>query len=174
MNKVDVPFSWKMVLNPLVLTTFFAIVVLDQITKWWIILNLPLGQRIPLLSFFEITHIKNRGAAFGIFHDSSPLFRAVFFGIVTIVCVFLLVQWMGKTLPREKYLRFFLALTLGGAVGNLIDRVLFGEVTDFVHVFYQGATRLYSFPAFNVADSAISVGITLILVQVFFFSKQKS
>lgn len=130
---------------------------------------MPLGSKIELLSFFELVHIKNRGAAFGIFHDASPAFRAIFFGIVTLVCVWLLLNWLGSTPVRERLQRIGLSLILGGALGNVIDRVFFGEVTDFVHVFY----RNFSWPAFNVADSAISVGVVLILGTVFWQWLQK-
>jgi signal peptidase II len=166
----ELEFSAKRVFQPLHIGIFVGVLVLDQLTKVLIMWKLPLGSKIPLLPFFEITHIKNRGAAFGIFHDSSDTFRAIFFGIVTIICIYLLVQWLGKTPLKEKLIRVCLAMVLGGAFGNLIDRVAFGEVTDFVHVFWRG---VYSYPAFNIADSAISVGIALILLHVFVLSKRK-
>ncbi|PIR23703.1 MAG: signal peptidase II [Deltaproteobacteria bacterium CG11_big_fil_rev_8_21_14_0_20_45_16] len=165
----EVKFSWRTLTSPLCQATFWTVLIADQLSKWLVQAKLELGGRIPLLPFLEITHIKNRGAAFGIFHDSSNAFRIVFFGLVTVVCVFLLVQWLGKTPVQERALRFFLSMTLGGAFGNLIDRVSFGEVTDFIHVFYNPID--FSFPAFNIADSAISVGIALILLRVFIAPK---
>lgn len=160
----NIKFSWSLVRSPLVITTVVAVLILDQLTKFLIIWNLPLYQNIPLLPFLEITHVKNKGAAFGIFHDLPDSIRLVFFGVVTIICVALLVQWLGKTPLNQKWMRFYLALTIGGAFGNAIDRFAFGEVTDFIHVYWKD---VWSYPSFNVADSAISVGITMILFSVF-------
>jgi signal peptidase II len=144
------------------IVTVLVSVILDQVTKYLVIFNMRLGERIPILPFFDLVHIKNRGAAFGIFHDSSPMFRLIFFGIVTIVCVYLLVYWLGTTPREDKWQRFALALILGGALGNLKDRVFFGQVTDFARIYYEA----WSWPAFNIADSAISIGVTIVVLKL--------
>jgi len=118
MTSKEVQFSFKLLWSCLSLWTIGIVFVLDQITKWFIRTNLNLGQHIPLLPFLEITRLNNKGAAFGMFHNSSVAFRAVFFGIVTIICIYLLTQWLGKTPLSERFMRFSLAMTLGGAFGN--------------------------------------------------------
>lgn len=160
--KNSVQFNWRLALLPMHLVVVISSVILDQITKYLVIFNMQLGERIPLLPVLDLVHIKNRGAAFGIFHDASPWFRLIFFGVVTIVCVYLLVYWLGTTPKEDRWQRFALALILGGALGNLKDRVFFGQVTDFVRVYYQD----WSWPAFNVADSAISVGVVIIILRL--------
>jgi len=155
-------FEWAKLWKPLHIWTIAVIFILDQLTKYLVIWLMPLGKVIPVFAFFDFVHIKNRGAAFGIFHDSSPLFRALFFGIVTIVCVWLLLNWLGATPLKDRLQRFGLCLILGGALGNVKDRIVFGEVTDFIHFYYQS----FSWPAFNIADAAISIGVALILFQM--------
>lgn len=161
----QLPFSFKRALLPMHWITVLTCLIGDQVIKYLIIFKVPRGASIEVLPFFEIVHIKNRGAAFGMFHDASPTFRLVFFGIVTIVALVWLVRELGMTAPESKGLRFALALILGGALGNVKDRVIFGEVTDFLHVFYKE----FSWPAFNIADSCISVGVTIML---FLFAHQ--
>lgn len=168
MSTSSVSFNWKLALAPMHLVVAIGVFVLDQLTKYLIIFNLELGRSIPVLPFFEIVHVKNKGAAFGIFHDSSPAFRLLFFGAVTIVCLILLTYWLGTTPVFEKLQRLGLSLILGGALGNLKDRAIFGEVTDFVHVFYKS----YSWPAFNIADSAISVGVAIIFIHLLLSTKK--
>lgn len=155
-------FSWKLALNPLHLWIVGIIFVLDQLTKYWIIWTMRIGEGFFVLPFFEITHIKNKGAAFGIFHNSSPMFRIIFFGIVTIVCLYLLIYWLGTTPLSDRWQRIGLSLILGGAIGNLKDRIIFGEVTDFLYIHYGE----FYWPAFNIADAAISSGVAIILLRV--------
>ena len=141
--------------------TVVSVFALDQITKYLIIFKMEVGDRIEILPIFNIVHYKNKGAAFGMFHDSSPTFRLVFFGLVTIACVFYLVWSLATTPEADKFYRFIIALILGGALGNVKDRMIFQQVTDFLD-FHWGIEH---FPAFNVADMAITSGVSLMILQ---------
>jgi signal peptidase II len=156
---------WKSVLRPLHIWTVCSVFILDQITKFLVVQWMPVGHRIPLLDpYLNLVHTKNKGAAFGIFHETTPIFRILFFGAVTLVCVYLLLNWLSTATQQEKLSRFSLSLILGGAFGNLLDRVVFGQVTDFVDCYFSWWD--YHFAAFNVADSAISVGVALIFLNL--------
>lgn len=120
-----------------------------------------MGTQIEILPFINLVHTKNRGAAFGMFHNTGASFRLLFFGAVTIVCLYTLIHWLGTIDERKRFQRFCFSLILGGAFGNLLDRICFGEVTDFVDAYYNG----YHFYVFNIADSAITVGVTLLIAQ---------
>ena len=135
-----------------------VVVVVDQITKFYIERNFFLHESVTLIeNFLDITSVRNQGAAFGILADSS--LRKPFFIIVSIAAG-LFILWYIHHLERDQdFLKFPLSLIFAGAMGNLIDRVRLGEVIDFIDVhWYQ-----YHWPAFNVADSAISIGVTLLL-----------
>lgn len=139
------------------------IVILDQITKFYVDASMRLHESIPVIDgFFSITHVRNPGAAFGFLADASPLFRAIFFVAVTILAILLVLHYIWKSRAEEPLLTFALSLILSGAVGNLIDRVRLGEVIDFLDV-YVGP---HHWPAFNVADSAISVGAVILLIEI--------
>ena len=160
MSQVQVPFDKKLALEKKVWIIAFGIFVLDQLTKYLVIWKLNVGDVVEVLPFFNLVHYKNRGAAFGMFHNSSPEFRIVFFGLVTIVFLALIVYWLGTAPLKERAYRLALTLILGGALGNVKDRVIFQQVTDFLD-FYVGS---YHWPAFNVADSAITVGVCWIIL----------
>lgn len=136
-----------------------AVVVLDQITKAIVTTRIPLHETIPVIrGFFDLTHVKNTGAAFGLFASLSSPARAT---VLTAVAggVFLAVLAWSLTSPVTfTRLQTALALVLGGAVGNLIDRVRFQSVTDFLRFYVDR----WEWPSFNVADSAISVGVVLL------------
>lgn len=130
------------------------IVVIDQVSKAWIRSNILLGQRIipidALGPFFGIVNWTNTGVAFGLFQNQGSLFTFLAI-IVSIVIIYYF-----PSIAREDWpLRVALGLQLGGAIGNLIDRILFGEVTDFISIGH--------FPVFNVADSSISIGIVVLI-----------
>ena len=142
-----------------------GVVLLDQITKWLIIRYLPLYTHITVIDhFFNITHVLNPGGAFGFFAEQSPGIRKfVFLFLSSGVALFVL--WLyRKTAQSHIFLSYGLALIFGGAVGNLIDRFRFGKVVDFLD-FYVGALH---WPAFNVADSAISIGMGILIYHVVF------
>ena len=129
-----------------------AIIALDQITKYLIVNSLSPYDSIEVFSFLHIVNVRNTGAAFGSFKSLG----SSFFIIVAVAAIGFVVY----LLMKRTYNTFGLSLILGGAVGNLIDRVLYGQVVDFVD-FSIGS---YHWPAFNVADSALTVGIIIILM----------
>ncbi len=139
------------------------IILLDQITKFYVDSSMRLHESIPVIQgLFSITYVRNPGAAFGFLADTSPLFRSIFFVAVTVLAIILAVHYIWKSRAGEPLLTFALSLILSGAVGNLIDRVRLGEVIDFLDV-YIGS---YHWPAFNVADSAISVGAVILFIEL--------
>jgi len=113
--------------------------------------------------FFDLTYVRNPGAAFGFLAQASPAFRSFFFSAVAVVAVFLILYFIIRHKEGTLLQATALSLISGGALGNLLDRVRFGEVVDFLD-FYVGS---YHWPAFNVADSAISVGACLLLYEIF-------
>ncbi len=141
------------------------VVLADQITKALVTKYLPLHKNIPVIEgIFDITHILNPGGAFGLMADMSVVVRTIVFLFISSLAVGLILYFYIKT-PREYvFLAFAFALIFGGAIGNLIDRVRFGVVVDFLD-FYIGK---YHWPAFNIADSAITVGIFIFLYHLLF------
>jgi len=140
-----------------------AIILLDQATKQVIVRTLRLGQGIPVIpNFFDIVFVLNPGAAFSFLATLPDSVRTPFFIIISVTAVILIIVYRTRHLQRHALASLSLALILGGAIGNLIDRLRYGMVVDFllVHV-YQ-----YHWPAFNVADSAISVGVMLMVLDL--------
>ena len=139
--------------NVVLLLIALLIVVADQLIKIWIRSNLAVGQSMPDTGFFQITHVNNSGAAFGLFQGQT--FALTVFASVIIVGLLLYVFFISRRVHfLENMLgRTGLGLVLGGAAGNLIDRVRFGYVTDFIDVGL--------WPAFNIADSAVTVGVII-------------
>ncbi|MBC2710801.1 MAG: signal peptidase II [Desulfosarcina sp.] len=139
------------------------VVVLDQITKLLVLAKMPLFHSIAVIpGFFNLTHIRNPGGAFGFMASGSQEIRNLLFIGVSAIAMGLIVYFYRSTPKTYPYLASALAMIFGGAVGNLIDRLRFGEVVDFLDV-YVGT---YHWPAFNVADSAITVGITIFIIHV--------
>ncbi|MBI5136837.1 MAG: signal peptidase II [Nitrospirae bacterium] len=137
------------------------VVALDQISKEWVLGNMGLHESIPVVpGLFSITSVRNPGAAFGLFSNSGPELRTAFLAGVSVLAVVLLTIYYLRSAPHERVPRLAAALVIGGAVGNLIDRLRFGHVVDFLDI-YVGR---HHWPAFNVADSAITVGITLFVL----------
>lgn len=134
-----------------------VIVVIDQITKVVIMQNFVLHETLFVTSFFNLVRVHNSGAAFSLLADAGG-WQRVFFIVVAVVAS-IWVVWLLRRYPQQKLFCLALGMILGGAIGNLIDRVLFGAVVDFVQVHYAG----YFFPAFNVADSAITCGAGLLI-----------
>ncbi|MEA3470839.1 MAG: signal peptidase II, partial [Thermodesulfobacteriota bacterium] len=136
----------------------------DQFLKAYIGATMNLHESIPLIEgYFNITYVKNPGAAFGFLSNASPQFRSLFLITVTVIAIVLILYFISKSTAKEVFLTFSLSLILGGAVGNLIDRIRFGEVTDFLDFYISS----YHWPAFNVADSAISLGALVLVVEIF-------
>jgi len=137
------------------------IVIADQFTKTLIIGNFQHGEGITVTSFFNLVRVHNEGAAFSFLATASGWQRWFFTALGLVAAVFIV--WMLRTHGGQRLFGLALALVLGGAVGNVIDRLLHGYVVDFIQVHYGG----WYFPSFNVADSAISVGaICLILDEI--------
>jgi signal peptidase II len=144
-----------------------ALVVLlaDQITKLLIVDSFAWGDGQPVTAYFNLVRVHNSGAAFSMLSSASGWQRWFFTGIGVVATGFIV--WMLRSHPTQKLFCFALALVLGGAVGNVIDRLAYGHVIDFLDfhwdwlapLFYQG-----HFPAFNVADSAISVGAACLIL----------
>lgn len=136
----------------------------DWVTKLWIDQNLIYGDRIPVLDgVLYVSHVRNPGAAFGLFASSPELFRRIFFVGVTILAVALIISFFRRLAPRDCIPAFALGLIFSGACGNMIDRLWRGEVVDFIHF------RLpygYSWPDFNFADSYIVVGVLILAFEL--------
>jgi signal peptidase II len=139
-----------------------AFLVADQVTKQLIVSNMDLYQSIDILSFFNLTYVHNPGAAFSFLADQGGWQRWFFTAIAAIASIVFIV-WLAKTPKQQVLLSVAFALMLSGAVGNLIDRVLFGYVIDFLDFYGFG----YHFPAFNVADSMIFIGAALMIFDSF-------
>ena len=149
----------------LFLSIALTVVVLDQVTKLMVVAWIPLFHSISVIpGFFNLTHIHNPGGAFGFMAAGHPGVRNLLFLGVSSVAMAVLILFYRSTPRTHPWLASALAMIFGGAVGNLIDRLRFREVIDFLDV-YLGA---YHWPAFNVADSAITVGITIFIIHVVF------
>jgi signal peptidase II len=143
---------------------FLIVLVLDLATKIAIDMHLSYADRIPVIpGFFYLTHVRNTGAAFGLFSDAPQVYRLSFFISVSLVAVGIIVSFFRKLSPGDRLAALALGLILGGAVGNLIDRIFRQEVVDFLHF---RLWRGYSWPDFNVADSAIVVGVGLLVLEL--------
>ncbi|NDY90207.1 lipoprotein signal peptidase [Ideonella sp. TBM-1] len=129
-----------------------VLVLLDQFTKVLILGHFQLGDSVTVTSFFNVVRVHNPGAAFSFLADASGWQRWFFTGLAVVASGFIV--WMLKKHPGQTLFCLAISLILGGAIGNVIDRVLYGYVVDFVQLHYGG----WAFPAFNVADSAITGG----------------
>lgn len=146
------------------LLTAPVLIVIDQITKVYIDSTMTLHDSLPVIpGFFNITYVRNPGAAFGFLAGASPLFRSIFFLGISAVAIGCIFYYIKKSRDDEPFLILALSLILSGAVGNFIDRARFGEVIDFLDV-YIGS---HHWPAFNVADSAISIGAVILIIEMF-------
>jgi len=137
-----------------------AVLVLDQLTKWYVRRTVSLYESIAVIdSLFNITHVRNTGGAFSLLAGSSRAVRLPFFLLVSMVAVVVLLFFVRRVRPEQRLLLFALGVILGGALGNFADRLVYGEVTDFLDFHWRG----YYWPAFNVADSCITVGMLILL-----------
>jgi len=136
-----------------------VVLIFDQITKAWIAASLSLYDRIELLSFLNITRVHNRGAAFSFLSTASG-WQRWFFTVLAFAISVMILLWLRRLPAGQQRLAAGLALVLGGALGNLWDRLQYGYVVDFIDVYYGN----WHWPAFNVADSAITVGAVLLIL----------
>jgi len=143
-------------------------VALDQASKLAIDASMQLYQSIELIPFFNLTYVRNTGAAFSFLSEAGG-WQRWFLAILAFIISIVLAVWLAKLKKHEILMAASLSLILGGAIGNLIDRVLYGYVIDFLDVYYQS----WHWPAFNVADSAITVGVILMLLESVGVGKSK-
>ncbi len=156
--------------NKYILVSLIASVtlVLDQVTKYLICKKVPLYSKVEVIpGFFDIIHIRNTGIAFGLFKQIGNDYRVLSLTAVTAVALLLIGYLIFQTRKSQRLETISLSLIFGGAVGNLVDRFRLGEVIDFLDVYWKN----YHWPAFNVADAAISVGITLFIMCELFRNK---
>jgi signal peptidase II len=140
----------------LLLLPALAVVALDQISKIVLAYNIPKYASVPVIKgFFNLVHVRNRGMAFGLMNRPGHGFEFYFLVAATLGAIVLLLFWFRKMKDEDHNIAIRISLILGGAVGNLLDRIRLGEVIDFLD-FYVGS---YHWPAFNAADAAITIGI---------------
>ena len=138
-----------------------AVTILDLYTKYLATANLEYAIPVPVLSFFNLTLLHNTGAAFSFLAGEAGWQRWFFITLAVLVSV-ALVRWV-QILKNDKWLAVGLCLVLGGALGNLYDRIVLGYVVDFLHFYWQD----YHFPAFNIADTSISIGAAMLVLDMF-------
>ena len=150
--------------------TALVVIVADRLSKAAVLENLAHGEWREVFPGLTLTHVRNPGIAFSLFAEGGPLTRVLLHLVILTAVV--VIAWMVVRHPRHRVLSgFAFGLILGGAVGNLIDRILYGWVLDFIHVWVRIADRTWSWPDFNVADSAISVGAVLLILTELFRSE---
>lgn len=147
----------------------FIALILDQASKIAIVANMDLFESIEVIPYFNLTYVHNTGAAFSFLSQAGGWQRWFFAAIALIVSVVIAV-WLKRLKQHETLLAVALSLVLGGAVGNLIDRLAYGYVIDFLDVYYQA----WHWPAFNIADSAITIGVVLMLAESFGLGASKA
>ena len=157
----------------IMLTTALVVLVLDQLSKWWITSNLLLGGQVSIIDgFARLRYTHNTGAAVGLFRDASGIISILSpLVIAGIVIVFVRVG------HPSRLATFAAGLIVGGALGNLLDRLRLGYVVDFVDVYgphIDVGGSIYTFPVFNVGDSAITIGVILILGTLLFSKEEKA
>lgn len=144
-----------------------AVIVVDHLAKWIASNSLDYGQPVPILPVLDLTLVHNTGAAFSFLSDAGG-WQRWFFATVAVGVSAWIAWWLHHLPAGKRWLATSLALILGGAVGNLADRLVLGYVVDFISVHWGP----HYFPAFNVADTAISVGAVMMLIDTFFFDEE--
>lgn len=150
------------------LSLSLVIIIIDQLTKQWAINTLSYGHPTGLLPSVNFTLLHNTGAAFSFLADAGGWQRWLFMGLAIVISVGLII-WLLRLSVQQLGLAIALALILGGALGNLIDRVVYGYVIDFIDIYYHS----WHWPSFNIADSAITIGVTILLIDALFFGDKK-
>jgi len=145
------------------LTVILMVLVVDQATKWLVARSLDLHEYRPLVDgLLSLSHVRNRGAAFGILSDADLPYQAILFAGLSLAALLAIAVYAWRLPATAQLPQLALALILGGALGNLIDRLRLGYVVDFVHVYW----REHQWPDFNAADSAITIGVTLLVLDI--------
>lgn len=159
----------------------FMVILLDQATKQFAEAMLTAYEAVTVLPFFDLTLMYNKGAAFSFLSDQSG-WQRWFFVVLALIVTAVLIGWLRRLKQEEKWVALSLSLIIGGAVGNVIDRILFGQVIDFIDVYYRaesclpGFARLSSechWPAFNLADAAITIGVAIMLWDAFVLAPKR-
>ena len=143
------------------------VLVVDQASKLLVDASMQLFESISLFQFFNLTYVRNTGAAFS-FLSQAGCWQRWFFAFLAIIMSSIIVIWLIRLKRHERLMAAALSLVLGGAIGNLVDRVAYGYVIDFLDVYYQD----WHWPAFNIADSAICIGVGLMLIDNFRSGRQ--
>ena len=155
----------------LFLATVGIVVVLDQATKLWIRAHLMLGQQVSIVdSFLNLIYTMNQGIAFGFFSSNRHPYKKVLLTFGAIVAVFVFSWFAAHYGGKRRSIMFAVSLLIGGTVGNLIDRMSYGAVIDFVDLHYK---HLYHWPAFNVADTAVTLATLILLARIVRMSSGK-
>ncbi len=146
-----------------------SLIVVDQYTKFMITLHIPLSYSINVVEgFFNLTHVRNSGVAFGIFSEQNSQLKPyllIFVSIIAIIAILVIFHQTGK---EKRMVQGGLVLVFSGAIGNLIDRILHKEVIDFIDIFFNNR----HWPAFNLADACITIGVMLLAVDLLLSSKE--
>ena len=140
-----------------------AVVGLDQLTKALVVRSIGLHDYVPLVDgLASLSHVRNHGAAFGLLSDWNLPYQSLLLSVLSLTALAAIATYFVRLPPTARLPRLALALVLGGAIGNVIDRLRLGYVVDFVHVYW----RECQWPDFNVADSAITVGVALLVIEI--------
>ena len=134
----------------------------DQASKLWVVANFDLYESKALLPSLNFTYVHNTGAAFSFLSSAGGWQRWFFVGIALVASITLTI-WLSRLKSSERWMAVTLSLILGGAIGNLFDRISYGYVIDFIDVYYQA----WHWPVFNIADCAISIGVVMMLLDTF-------
>ena len=148
-----------------------ALILIDQWTKFLVTIHIPLYFSVRVIDdFFNITHIRNPGVAFGLFANHESEYKVLFFIVISAIAIVAILILFHQTPNNRRMVRIGLTLILSGAIGNLMDRVVHKEVIDFIDFYYQK----FHWPAFNVADSCITIGVALMILDLFWHHPEAS
>ena len=174
--------SWPKGKNLILAATVPLVVIADQVTKALAVSFLrpliaelqPSGRFVTVIDgFFRLKYAENTGAAWGLLRNASPTFRIPFFIVVSLLAIGLIIWFFRRIELHKKLLPLAVSLVLGGALGNLVDRVRMGKVVDFVDWFIAIGGEEKHWPTFNVADAAITVGVVLLILEMFIGFKKE-
>ena len=160
-------YDWRF---PIWIISILLIVTADQLTKLLIIKLVPIYEKISINTVINITHHKNSGAAFSFLADAGG-WQRWFLMLISISVIVIIILWLWQIRHKKQNLLVTgLILVVGGAIGNVIDRILLGHVTDFIQVLFGS----WAFPTFNIADACISMGAALLIIDTLFFSDKEN
>ncbi len=140
------------------------LIILDQVSKMWVQARIPENHSLVIIrNFFSLTHIRNPGVAFGILASNESYLKIPLFIIFSLIAILCILVFFYQTPSDRKTSIVGLILLFSGAIGNLIDRIMYQEVVDFLDFYYNG----YHWPAFNIADACITIGVFLVMLDIF-------